>query len=44
MTRMNHAAAHIVRADPAFRRIVETTGGMELRPEADSPFEALLSL
>jgi DNA-3-methyladenine glycosylase II len=43
MTRMNRAATHIVRADPAFRRIVETTGGMELRPEADSPFEALLS-
>jgi DNA-3-methyladenine glycosylase II len=43
VTRMNRAAAHIVRADPAFRHIVETTGGMELRPEADSPFEALLS-
>jgi DNA-3-methyladenine glycosylase II len=40
---MNRAAAHVVRADPAFRRIVETTGGMELRPEAESPFEALLS-
>jgi DNA-3-methyladenine glycosylase II len=43
VTRMDRAATHIVRADPAFRRIVETTGGMELRPEADSPFEALLS-
>ena len=40
---MNRAATHIVRADPAFQRIVETTGGMERRPEADSPFEALLS-
>ena len=43
MTRMNRAAAHVVRADPAFRRIVDTTGGMELRPEAGSAFEALLS-
>jgi DNA-3-methyladenine glycosylase II len=43
VTRMNRAATHIVRADPAFRRIIETTGGMELRPEADSAFEALLS-
>ena len=43
MSRMNRAAAHLVRIDPAFRRIVETTGGMELRPEAESPFEALLS-
>ncbi|MEA2637906.1 MAG: DNA-3-methyladenine glycosylase [Chloroflexota bacterium] len=43
MSRMNRAAGHVVRADPAFRRIVETTGGMELRPEAESPFEALLS-
>jgi DNA-3-methyladenine glycosylase II len=43
VSRMNRAAAHVVRADPAFRRIVETTGGMELRPEAESPFEALLS-
>jgi DNA-3-methyladenine glycosylase II len=43
MSRMNRAATHIVRADPAFRRIVETTGGMELRPEAGSAFEALLS-
>jgi DNA-3-methyladenine glycosylase II len=40
---MSRAAAHVVRADPAFRRIVETTGGMELRPEAESAFEALLS-
>jgi DNA-3-methyladenine glycosylase II len=43
VTRMDRAAAHVVRADPAFRRTVETTGGMQLRPEADSPFEALLS-
>jgi DNA-3-methyladenine glycosylase II len=43
VTRMNRAAAHIVRADPAFLRTVETTGGMELRPESESPFAALLS-
>jgi DNA-3-methyladenine glycosylase II len=43
MTRMSRAATHIVRADPAFRRIVETTVAMELRPEAGSAFEALLS-
>jgi len=43
MTRMSRAAAHVVRADPAFRRIVETNLEMQLRPEADSAFESLLS-
>ncbi|HVC41760.1 MAG TPA: hypothetical protein VND54_07270 [Candidatus Saccharimonadales bacterium] len=43
MTRLNAAAAHIVNADPAFRRVVETSPTMELRPEADSAFESLLS-
>jgi DNA-3-methyladenine glycosylase II len=40
---MSRAAAHIVRADPAFRRIVETVPDMQVRPEAGSAFEALLS-
>ena len=43
MTRMSRAAAHIVRADPAFKRIVETNLEMQQRPEADSAFESLLS-
>jgi DNA-3-methyladenine glycosylase II len=40
---MSAAAAHIVKADPAFRRIIETSPAMEVRPEADSAFESLLS-
>jgi len=43
MTRMSAAAARIVKADPAFRRIVETSPAMEMRPEAGSAFESLLS-
>jgi DNA-3-methyladenine glycosylase II len=43
MSRMSAAAARIVRADPAFRRIVETSPPMEPRPEAGSAFESLLS-
>jgi DNA-3-methyladenine glycosylase II len=43
MTRRSAAVAHIVKADPAFRRVVETTAAMELRPEARSAFESLLS-
>jgi DNA-3-methyladenine glycosylase II len=43
MTRMSRAAAHIVRHDPAFRRIIETVPDMQVRPEAGSAFEALLS-
>jgi DNA-3-methyladenine glycosylase II len=40
---MSRAAAHIVAADPAFTRIVTTSPAMELRPEAGSAFESLLS-
>jgi DNA-3-methyladenine glycosylase II len=40
---MSAAAAHIVKADPAFRRIVETSPPRELRPESGSAFESLLS-
>jgi DNA-3-methyladenine glycosylase II len=36
-------AAHIVKADPAFRRIVETGPPMEFRSEDGSAFESLLS-
>jgi DNA-3-methyladenine glycosylase II len=36
-------AAHIVKADPAFRRIVETSPPMEFRSEDGSAFESLLS-
>lgn len=43
MTRMTKAAAHIVKADPAFRRIVDTSPPLEHRPEADSAFESLLT-
>lgn len=43
MTRLNAPAAHVVKADPAFRRIVETSMPMEVRPEATSAFESLLS-
>ena len=42
MTRLP-AAAHIVKADPAFRRIVETSAAMQLQREEGSPFESLLS-
>ena len=43
MTRLNAAAAHIVKVDPKFRRIVDTTPPMTVRPEAGSAFESLLS-
>jgi DNA-3-methyladenine glycosylase II len=43
MTRLSAAAAHILKADPAFRWIVDTSPAMELRPEADSAFESLLT-
>ena len=43
MTRLSGAAAHIVRADPAFRRVVETTVTMDVRPPTGSAFESLLS-
>jgi DNA-3-methyladenine glycosylase II len=42
MTRMA-AAAHIIKVDPAFRRIVDTSPTMTVRPEAGSAFESLLS-
>src|SRR5580704_7739658 len=43
MTRRSAAVAHIVKADPAFRRVVETSEPMDVRPEARSAFESLLS-
>jgi DNA-3-methyladenine glycosylase II len=43
VTGMSPAARHIVRVDPAFRHVVETTAGMQLRPDEDSAFESLLS-
>ena len=43
MTRMSAAAAHIVKADPAFRRIVDTSPAMDVRPEDGSAFESLLT-
>ncbi len=42
MTKRHAAAAHIVSADPAFRRTVDANLGMELREPADSAFEALM--
>ncbi len=43
MTRRDAATTHLVKADPAFRRIVETSLAMEQRPADDSAFESLLS-
>ena len=43
MARLSAAAAHIVKADPAFRRIVETNVAMDVRPPSGSAFESLLS-
>jgi DNA-3-methyladenine glycosylase II len=43
VTRLSAAAAHIIKTDPAFRRIVDTSPAMTLRPEAGSAFESLLS-
>ena len=43
MTRLNAAAAHIIKIDPKFRRIIDTTPPMTVRPEAGSAFESLLS-
>jgi DNA-3-methyladenine glycosylase II len=42
MTRLTAPAAHLVKADPAFRRVVETSEPMALRPEAATAFESLL--
>jgi DNA-3-methyladenine glycosylase II len=43
MTRLSRTAAYIVQADPAFRRIVDTSPEMDLKPEDGSHFESLLS-
>jgi len=43
LSRLDAATRHIVKADPSFRRIIETTPPMELRREAGSAFESLLS-
>ena len=43
MSRRSAGVAHIVKADPAFRRIVETSEAMDVRPDARSPFESLLT-
>ena len=43
MTKLPAPAAHIVKGDPAFRDVVERSIAMELRPEAGSAFESLLS-
>jgi DNA-3-methyladenine glycosylase II len=40
---MTAAAAHIVKADPAFRRIVDTSAPLAPHPEDGSAFESLLS-
>ncbi len=43
MTRLEKATAHIVRADPAFQRVVATNPPREVRREAGTAFESLLS-
>ena len=43
MSTLDAATRHIVKADPAFRRIVETTPPREFQREAGSAFESLLS-
>jgi DNA-3-methyladenine glycosylase II len=43
MTRLSRAAAYVVKADSAFRRIVDTSAAMDPRPEDGSHFESLLS-
>jgi len=43
VTRLDAATRYIVKADPAFRHIAETNPPMELRREAGSAFESLLS-
>ncbi|MFZ0128558.1 MAG: DNA-3-methyladenine glycosylase 2 family protein [Candidatus Dormiibacterota bacterium] len=43
MTKLSAAAAHIVKADPAFRRVVESNIALDLRPGSGSAFESLLS-
>ena len=43
MTRLSAAAAHIVKVDPAFRHVVDTSVTMDVRPPTSSAFESLLS-
>jgi 3-methyladenine DNA glycosylase/8-oxoguanine DNA glycosylase len=43
VTRLPAAATHIVKVDPAFRRIVDMSAAMQLQREDGSPFESLLS-
>ena len=43
VTRLDEAAAHIVRADPAFQHVVDTTPPRDVQREAGSAFESLLS-
>jgi DNA-3-methyladenine glycosylase II len=43
MTRLNAAAAYIIKVDPKFRNIVDTSPPPTVRPEAGSAFESLLS-
>jgi DNA-3-methyladenine glycosylase II len=43
VTKLPAPAAHIVKADPAFRDVVDRNIAMELRPEAGSAFESLLT-
>ena len=43
MTGLDTATRHIVKADPAFRRVAETNQPMAFRRESGSAFESLLS-
>jgi DNA-3-methyladenine glycosylase II len=43
MTRRSKAVAHVVRVDPAFRRVVDTSPERDFKPEEGSAFESLMS-
>jgi DNA-3-methyladenine glycosylase II len=43
MSRLNAAAAHIIKVDPKFRHVVDSSPPLTVRPEAGSAFESLLS-
>jgi DNA-3-methyladenine glycosylase II len=43
VTRLSRTATYVVQADPAFRRIVDTSPEMDRTPEEGSHFESLLS-
>ncbi len=43
MTRLNAATRYIVKVDPKFRHIVDSSPPLTVRPEAGSAFESLLS-